>query len=400
MYFFEVVNGLFRIFPARFLSPARTIFRYICIKAAAKKQCSKLNRYPLKRFFVYVLLFFNLIAVSALIFATVSVYISPEKLWIAALFGIAYPYILIVNLVFIVMWIFVRIKFALISLFVILAGFNQIGNYLKFYGKQTDKPGIKIISYNVKYFSGADDFPNKENADHILDYLRQCNADIICLQEVRLNKRQIFDVANSKLPQINHLQLAHSSHAGGQVTFTRFPIANMGEIRFKNSGNMIIYTDMIINSDTVRVYNCHLQSYRLKTAEINRIDSLNFDNNNESKAKLKALAKKFRDAVIKRAEQAATLREHLNQCKYPVIVCGDFNDTPVSFTYRTVRGDLKDSFTESGKGTANTYNGKLPSFRIDYILYSPKFTSYNFAVSTLNHSDHYPVSCDLFPVEK
>jgi endonuclease/exonuclease/phosphatase (EEP) superfamily protein YafD len=174
----------------------------------------------------------------------------------------------------------------------------------------------------------------------------------------------------------------------------------MGEIRFKNSGNMIIYTDMLIEKDTVRVYNCHLQSYQLKPAEINRIDSLNFENNNESKAKLRALAHKFKTAIIKRAEQAATLREHLNQCKYPVIVCGDFNDTPVSFTYRTVKGDLKDSFIESGKGTANTYNGKLPSFRIDYILFSPKFTSYNFAVSTLNHSDHYPISCDLITSEQ
>lgn len=350
----------------------------------------------MKQFLVYILLFFNLIAVSALLFATVSVYISPEKLWSAALFGMAYPYIIIVNLIFIVLWIFIRIKFALISLIVILAGYNQIGNYLKFYGRQTDKTGIKIISYNVKYFMGTNKFPSKENADHILDYLRQNNADIICLQEVRLNKRQIFDVANSKLPQINHMQLAHTSHEGGQVTFTRYPIINMGEIRFKNSGNMIIYTDMLIESDTVRVYNCHLQSYRLQPTEINRIDSMKFENNYESKAKLKALAQKFKDAIIKRAEQAATLREHLNQCKYPVIVCGDFNDTPVSFTYRTVRGDLKDSFTESGKGTANTYNGKLPSFRIDYILYSPKFSSYNFEVSTLNHSDHYPISCDLF----
>ena len=354
----------------------------------------------MRRFLIYILLFFNLIAVSALIFATVSVYISPEKLWFAALFGMAYPYIVIVNLIFILLWVFVRIRFALISLVVIFAGFNQFGNYLKFYGKQTDRKGIKIISYNVRYFMGTEKFPLKENADHILDYLRQNNADIICLQEVRLNKRQIFDATSTKLQQISHVQLAHASHAGGQVTLTRYPIVNMGEIRFKNSGNMIIFTDMLIDSDTVRVYNCHLQSYQLQPTEINRIDSLNFDNNSEGKAKFKALALKFKSAIIKRAEQAATLREHLNQCKYPVIVCGDFNDTPVSFTYRTVRGDLKDSFTESGKGTANTYNGKLPSFRIDYILYSPKFTSYNFEVSTLNHSDHYPISCDLFPAEK
>jgi endonuclease/exonuclease/phosphatase family metal-dependent hydrolase len=352
----------------------------------------------LKQFFVYTLLFFNLITVAALAFATASVFVSPERLWIAALFGMAYPYILVANLVFMLLWVIIKPKFILFSLVVILAGYNQIGNYLQFSGRQTDETGIKIISYNVKYFAGASLFPTKENADHILDYLRQNNADIICLQEVRLNKRQIFDVANSKLPQISHMQLAHTSHAGGQLTLTRFPILNMGEIRFNNSGNMIIYTDMLINGDTVRVYNCHLQSYRLRPTEINTIDSMNFENS--QKTKIKALSLKFKDAIIKRAEQAATLREHLNLCPYPVIVCGDFNDTPVSFTYRTVRGDLKDSFTESGKGTANTYNGQLPSFRIDYILYSPKFTSYNFQVSTLNHSDHYPISCDLFPAGK
>ena len=354
----------------------------------------------MKKFLVYILLLFNLITVGALIFATVSVFISPEKLWIAALFGMAYPYILVSNLIFIVLWVIIKPKFALISLIFILAGYNQIGNYLQFSGRQTKEPGIKIISYNVKYFTGTTQFPSKENADHILNYLRQNNADIICLQEVRLNKRQIFDATNTKLPQISHMQLAHTSHEGGQLTLTRFPILNMGEIRFSNTGNMVIYTDMLINSDTVRVYNCHLQSYRLRPTEINTIDSMNFENNQAAKTKIKALSIKFRDAIIKRAEQAATLREHLDQCPYPVIVCGDFNDTPVSFTYHTVRGDLMDSFTESGKGTANTYNGKLPSFRIDYILYSPKFTSYNFEVSTLNHSDHYPISCDLFPAEK
>ena len=351
----------------------------------------------MKQFFVYTLLLLNLVAVSALGIASISVFLSPEIIWGAALFGMAYPYLLVLNLIFIVLWAIIKPIFTLFSLVVILAGYNHIGNYLQLSGRQTQEKGVRIISYNVKYFMGATGFPNKENADHILDYLRQNNADIICLQEVRLNKRQVFDISNHRLPEITHMQLAHSSNAGGQLTMTRFPILNMGEIRFKNTGNMIIFTDILMNSDTVRIYNCHLQSYRLRPTEINTIDSIDFESHQLNKEKLIELSVKFRSALIKRAEQAATLREHLNKCPYPVIVCGDFNDTPVSFTYRTVRGNLKDSFTESGQGTANTYNGKLPSFRIDYILYSPKFTSYNFEVSTLNHSDHYPISCDLFP---
>lgn len=354
----------------------------------------------MKQFLVYTLLLFNLIAVFALGIASISVYLSPEKLWFVSLFGIAYPYLLVVNLVFVVLWILVKPWFTLISIVVILAGYKHVGNYLQFSGKQTNERGVRITSYNVKYFMGSNDFPSKENADHILNFLRQNNADIICLQEVRLNKRQIFDITDHKLAQIKHMQLAHSSYAGGQLTLTRFPILYMGEIRFKNSGNMIIYTDILTNSDTVRVFNCHLQSYRLGKREINTIDSIDFNNDERTKAKFMELGGKFRKAQIKRAEQAATLREYIDDSPYPVIVCGDFNDTPVSFTYRTVRGNLEDSFTQSGKGTANTYNGKLPSFRIDYILHSSKYDSYNFEVSTLNHSDHYPISCDLFPAEK
>ena len=200
----------------------------------------------MKQFLIYTLLFFNLVAVFALGIASVSVFLSPEKLWFAALFGMAYPYLLVVNLVFIVLWVIIKPWFTLFSIFAILAGYQHIGNYLQFSGKTTTEKGIRIISYNVRYFMGASEFPNKENADHILDFLRQNDADIICLQEVRLNKRQIFDINNTKLTDINHMQLAHNSNAGGQLTLTRFPILNMGEIRFENSGNMIIFTDIQI----------------------------------------------------------------------------------------------------------------------------------------------------------
>jgi len=354
----------------------------------------------LKQVSVYTILILNIIALVAIAISSLSVYISPGEFWIPALFGMAYPYLVIVNVIFIILWLFVKPKFALLSLAAILLGYSNMSNYMQVTGKKTKEKGVRITSYNVKYFMGAQAYPNKENADHIINFLRKNEADIICLQEVKLNKRQIFDIKDTKLPMVNHLQLAHNSNEGGSLTMTRFPIIDMGEIRFKNSGNMIIYSDIVINdADTVRLYNCHLQSYRLKNNEINSIDSINFENHSKSKQKILELSIKFKEALIKRAEQAATLREHINGSPYPVIVCGDFNDTPVSFAYHTVKGDLEDSFTESGVGTANTYNGKLPSFRIDYILYSPKFTSYNFEVSSLDHSDHFPISCDLFPAE-
>ena len=354
----------------------------------------------MKHVFKYTILLLNIVAVFALAIASISVYINPLKFWIPALFGIAYPYLLVVNVGFILIWIFFKPKFAILSLLVILAGYNHIGNYLQFAGKTTSAKGVRITTYNVRYFLGTTEYPSKENADHILRFLIQDNADIICLQEVNLNKRQIFDITNIQLPQANHVQLAHNGKEGGMLTMTRFPILKMDEIRFQNSGNMIIFTDILMNNDTVRVYNCHLQSYRLREADINSIDSIKFDTQPKTKKTVLALGVKFRDALIKRAEQATALRNSIDKCPYPVIVCGDFNDTPVSFTYHTVKGDLEDSFKQSGRGTANTYNGKLPSFRIDYILYSPIFTSYNFEVSTLNHSDHFPISCDMFPAEK
>lgn len=354
----------------------------------------------MKHVFVYTCLLLNIIAAVAIGIASLSVFISPATFWMIVLFGMAYPYLLVINLLFIVFWIFIKPKFIFLSLLVILAGYNHIGNYLQFSGKHTFEKGVRITTYNVRYFMGNSDIPVKENADHILRFLRQDNADIICLQEARLNKSQIFDIKDTQLPQISHMQLAHNGNAGGLLTMTRYPILKMNEIRFENSGNMIIYADLLINTDTVRVYNCHLQSYRLGEAEIQSIDSLEFNTQPKTKRKVMELSLKFREAVIKRAGQSETLSRSIKKSPYPVIVCGDFNDTPVSYTYHTVKGDLKDSFTESGRGTANTYNGKLPSFRIDYILYSPNFTSYNFEVSSLNHSDHFPISCDLFPAGK
>lgn len=285
----------------------------------------------------------------------------------------------------------------LLSFLAIILGFTHMRNYFQFSSRTTDEEGILVCSYNVKQFEGQPNSVKKENVGNILSFLQEQDADIICLQEVSFSSQLGFEPFDTKtlLPEITSMQYAHTSTQGGPVTFSKYPMVNLGEIRFELSGNMIIFSDIDINGDTVRVYNCHLQSYRFTPAEISSLDSISFDNNDRSIEEVKLFGSKLKDAFIRRTEQANKLEELINESPYPVIVCGDFNDTPVSYTYKTVRGNLQDAFVESGAGIGNTYLGRLPSFRIDYILHSDFYKGYNFSIEKLDYSDHYPVSCKL-----
>jgi endonuclease/exonuclease/phosphatase family metal-dependent hydrolase len=89
------------------------------------------------------------------------------------------------------------------------------------------------------------------------------------------------------------------------------------------------------------------------------------------------------------------LKEHIDACRYPLIVCGDFNDTPISYTYNTISSKLNDAFVAAGQGISNTYRGKLPPYRIDYILYSNEFDAVSYERHRAEYSDHFPVSAVL-----
>lgn len=268
-------------------------------------------------------------------------------------------------------------------------------NYFQFTAKETDESGITICSYNVKGFNEHGYKKRTENAEGIVDFLSSKEPDIVCIQEMGYFKggghksfKNSFDLKG--LPK--YVDARKNLHL---ITYSNFPIVGKGEILFSGTSNMIIYTDVVTDSDTLRIFNCHLESYRFTADDISSLDSLSISKNDNNMKEVKLFGSKLKKAFIKRAEQSEMLRTQIDQSPYPVIVCGDFNDTPVSYTYRTVLGDLKDTFVESGVGIGNTYIGRLPSFRIDYIMHSPVFSGYNFKVGTVDFSDHYPVSCTL-----
>lgn len=343
-----------------------------------------------------ILLLLNVIAILSLFTGYLSVYIAPDKYWLPSLFGLAYPFILVANIIFIVFWSMVKPRLLLLSLVSILFGWGFVSRYIQFKGSATEKGEVKVVSYNVKYFIGDEDLTQKKNADKIVSFLEEQNADIICLQEARLRKRSIFNLPNTvkKLETIKHYQYARSSTTYGSVTMTRYLIVNMGEIRFEGSQNMTIYTDVVIKKDTVRIFNVHLQSYKIDPSKYSIIDSPGV-NKEEGLKEVREMGLKFKKAIQMRAEQAREIRKYIDESPYNVIVCGDFNDTPISFSYQQLKGDLIDAFVNSGKGVGRTYIGKLPSFRIDNIFHSDNFESYNFKTYDFKMSDHLPISCDL-----
>ena len=347
----------------------------------------------MKRFIRYLFLILNGIAALLLVVSYLSPKIDPQLVWWPSLLGLAYTYLIIINIGFVILWFIFYWKYTFVSIICLLIGWRIHQNLFQFNGKENNDTGIKVLSYNVLHFYSY--LEGKKNDTAILDFIADQHANIICLQETKLQKSGALNPIRLKnyFPGINHCQLAHQSQWGGPVTFTSYPILNMGELRFEDTNNMVIYTDVLIDKDTLRIYNCHLQSYGIRTDDYSVIDTLGFQR--KQLREMKQLGIKLKDAYKQRSGQIKQLKESIDECPYPIIVCGDFNDTPVSFTYHTIHSSLHDAFVESGKGVSNTYRGKLPSFRIDYIFYSDDFEAFNYRRPHVEFSDHFPISAKL-----
>jgi endonuclease/exonuclease/phosphatase family metal-dependent hydrolase len=242
----------------------------------------------------------------------------------------------------------------------------------------------------------------ENTSDKIIDFLKKETPEIICLQEFYTKyKGKISEQSiNRRLGDSIYLHISYTVRKPkvsnfGIATFTKYPIVHKGEIVFKNSFNQCIFTDIRIFDDTVRIYNVHLQSYRFLKQDYKTIDSLRFRYSDRQMKGLKGIYSRVKTTFQKRAIQADTIALHIKNSPHPVIVCGDFNDSPISYAYQKMSQGLKDAFIESGSGIGNTYFWKFPFYRIDYVLYDKNFKAFHYISPKTNFSDHYPVICNL-----
>ncbi|QQS30323.1 MAG: endonuclease/exonuclease/phosphatase family protein [Sphingobacteriales bacterium] len=361
--------------------------------------------------------FFNLLAIVVLLCTYTAPFINPETLWIPAVLALGYPYILLVNLFFTLYWLLrKKWKQFFYMLIVLLIGYNMFSKTVAL-NLNTSVPKsategkiqmLKVMSYNVRNFDLYNWKENIPARDRMLNLIRAENPDIICFQEFYTeDKGELHNIkllVNELGYKYYHfektLSLRGKDH-WGEAIFSKYPLSNPDKIVFSNStGNIVAYADVEVNGKLIRIFNAHLQSFKLADKEVKYISELS-GNLNDNPLKQTAL-QKAKDIVVKlgggfqkRSTQARVLAEHIQKSPHPVVVCGDFNDVPASYTYRTISKNLQDAFLKSDFGMGKTYNALTPNLRIDYILHDPTMVSHGFSILKKDYSDHYAIVCTL-----
>jgi endonuclease/exonuclease/phosphatase family metal-dependent hydrolase len=349
----------------------------------------------LRKILYRILLSVNIGFALTLLISYLAVIISPGKLALPAFFGLAYPYLLIINIILAVIWLMLLKFEALISIIVIALGFTHFINYIKLSRPAGDKTGTyKVMTYNVRLFNYFESRNGLNSEKKVLNFIKTQKPDIICLQEIYLigipSVREKAMVAALGGKYYSHMKVfgAGKNRYYGIITFSRFPIIRKGEIVHPGSSSLSIYTDIVVQKDTIRVYNNHLQSFKLKRMERSFVEELTSD---KQTLEVKDISSSLKKGFIKRAHQAQVLKEKVDKSPYSAMVVGDFNDTPVSYAYRKIRKGLNDAFVNSGYGAGFTYRGNYPPNRIDYVLYDKSIVNSHFEIVRIRYSDHYPV---------
>ena len=317
-----------------------------------------------------------------------SVIFDPAKFWIFTLFGLLYPVFLVITLGLFIWALVRRSSMKGLLLAVLLPSFFFAGRYYQPHWKTVEgTPSLKVVSYNVGLFAHADQEQDRaELADSVSAYLMRQDADIICLQEFYLPSKINLDRwLHQHFPgyKAEYYVLTGKSGHAGNLTLSRRPVVGRGKEVFEKSTNMAIWTDIRLDSSTVRIYNCHFESYNISLGRL--VKGLRDDVFREE------TGLKMRRSIRERPRQVAHVLKSVNAASVRSLVLGDFNDTPLSYTYfRLLRG-RHDTFVKVGKGFGATYRALWPFIRIDYILYPKDLQAVSYEVGEATYSDHFPV---------
>jgi endonuclease/exonuclease/phosphatase family metal-dependent hydrolase len=360
------------------------------------------------RVYTVVLLLFCLLA-------CLSPFLNPARFAVAALLGLGFPFLLVLVFLNSLYWYFKKSKWVWLHMVVILLSLYQLSTVFGIHAfssfSQTKAPkNLRVLSWNLSSWGIT-----KRNNENKINFrsemtalLAASDADVICLQEYSFVKDKTF--RDSLIPELKEkgyhyfffarsrytMRLYRSAHVTGVAIASRYPITDTAHFNYGEDdfAEPLIYADIQFNNKTVRVFTTHLQSVRFEAYDYEALHNLK-EPVNASISQSRAIAWKLKQAYIKRAAQAGLVSTKINESPHPVILCGDFNDVPGSYTYTVAKGNLQDAFLKTGFGFGRTYRFLSPTLRIDYILADKKFTALQYKKTEVPYSDHYPIMADF-----
>ena len=327
------------------------------------------NLSPINKF-LYVI---NSVSATLLLLSYILHFISPATIPFFAILSLFVPFLMILNLIFAIYWLLKLKKQFLLSVIVLIIGCFFSSPFYKISGNGSAfNNDLKVMSYNVKSF---DLFHKKKDSKRPDGYqfVASKDPDVLVIQEYYHSKKNKFNYPHKFVKFRPH------STKYGMAIYSKYKILNTGSLDLKSPGNNIIYADVLKEKDTIRIYNIHLESLRIKPEEEN------FGQENSEK-----LIERVSSSFKTQASQTLKFLKHEKQWKGKKIVCGDFNNTSYSWVYNQISKDKKDAYIESGKGFGKTYNYWFP-MRIDFILTNEDAIVNQFTTFSEKYSDHFPI---------
>lgn len=338
--------------------------------------------------------------------------------WIVNLFALLFPFFLILQLFFLVFWLIAKRKLVFIPLITLVLCLELIGSFFGFHPKSKEKPKdastFRVATWNAHLFNF---FENQGFLDHgMLQEAKNFKADVLAVQEFVFSLDTLSPITLEKVKKklgykyvvaandrafgvhTNIRQRNERYHPFCVAVFSNYPILRWEKVQdIKEYNHTFLWVDLLINSDTVRLFNIHLQSMHFAKKDyefVENIDQQGMDVDAVQTAG-KNILRKMKTANLLRSSQARNVREAIDKSPYPVIVCGDMNDVPNSNAYQIISDGLHDAFTEKGWGIGRTFKFLSPTLRIDYVLHSQLLEVEKVQVLRSMQSDHSPVVADF-----
>ncbi len=336
----------------------------------------------------------TLMAAMALVFVYIAALVAPSDTTWFVPFGLGAPFIFVINLLSALFWTIRWKRMAFVPAALLLLGMPVVARHVQIpifqhYDKE-QRNDIRLMTYNVHTFHNAS---WRSSIDSVARFIKKNSPDIVALQEYYATSSKTTDSLRRNMSGYPHFKIYYLNKNGGAgfglAIFSRHKIIETKEIAFKDKSNGAMYADMVIDGDTIRIFNCHLQTTNVDNTDIAFVRG---GTRSRTDVSFGSIMDKVKENCVKRAEQADLMARHIKMSPYPVVVCGDFNDVPASYTYKRLSAGLKDCFKRAGRGYAHSFHDFFGLFNLDYVMYDPEqFDCVYYSSPSLAYSDHNPI---------